>query len=50
MHQMAYDYSENYKVLGWDNIEVRARKFKALRRLAPHSYKHVGKKEMLSGG
>jgi hypothetical protein len=31
MHQMAYDYSENYKVLGWEDVEVRAGKFKAVR-------------------
>jgi hypothetical protein len=30
MHPMAYDYSENYKVLGWEDAEVGARKFKAL--------------------
>jgi hypothetical protein len=28
---MAYDYSENYRVLGWEDAEVRAGKFKALR-------------------
>ena len=31
MHQTAYDYSENYKVLGWEDAEVRAGKFKAVR-------------------
>ena len=31
MHPIAYDYSENYKVLGWEDAEVRAGKFKALR-------------------
>jgi hypothetical protein len=28
---VAYDFSENYKVLGWENAEVQAGKFKALR-------------------
>ena len=31
MHPIAYDYSENYKVLGWEDVEVRGGKFKALR-------------------
>ena len=31
MHPIAYEYSENYKVLGWEDAEVRAGKFKALR-------------------
>jgi hypothetical protein len=31
MQQVYIDYSENYKVLGWQDIEVRAGKFKVLR-------------------
>ncbi len=30
-HRMTYDYSENFKALGWDDVEVQAGKFKALR-------------------
>ncbi len=29
--QYSYDYSENYMILGWEEVEVRAGKFKALR-------------------
>jgi len=31
MQQVYADYSENYRVLGWEDIEVRAGKFKALK-------------------
>jgi len=31
MQMINVDYSENYKVLGWEDTEIRARKFKALR-------------------
>jgi len=31
MQEVYADYSENYKVLGWEDTEVRAGKFKALR-------------------
>jgi hypothetical protein len=31
MHQAVLDYSEIYKVLGWEDVAVRAGKFKALR-------------------
>ena len=30
-HRMTYDYSEIFKALGWDNVEVRAGKFRAFK-------------------
>ena len=30
-HRMTYDYSEIFKALGWENVEVRAGNFKAFR-------------------
>jgi hypothetical protein len=31
MHPVAYDYSENYNVLGWEDVGVQAGKFKTLK-------------------
>jgi len=31
VRQLSYDYSENYTVLGWEDVEVKAGKFKALK-------------------